>query len=162
MRFHEGASAEPAARSALDAQGRGQRPIVTVELEVQTVFDVVEMADSSRQRAVLSRALAEPGELTQGLCSPWQNDYRECACYYWAASRPDYVTVEPMPDGAGRGALSMQNDHAQEYIPDRGFGGAQPDKRLLNYDELFAAWEHHLQFVIGGKTQKPSDQRSDV
>jgi hypothetical protein len=41
--------------------------------------------------AVISRALAEPGELTQGLCSPWQNDFRECSCYYWAASRPDYV-----------------------------------------------------------------------
>jgi hypothetical protein len=60
-------------------------PVVTVELEVQTVFDVVEMAGAPRQRAVLSQVLAEPGELTQGLCSPWQNDYRECACYYWAA-----------------------------------------------------------------------------
>jgi hypothetical protein len=57
-------------------------PVVTVELEVQTVFDVFEMADGAHQRTVLSRVLAEPGELTLGLCSPWQNDYRECACYY--------------------------------------------------------------------------------
>ena len=137
-------------------------PVVTVELEVQTVFDVIEMADRSHQRAVLSRVLAEPGELTQGLCSPWQNDYRECACYYWAASRPDYVNVEPAPDGASRGALWMQKDHTQEYIPDRGFGGAQPDERLLNYDDLFAAWERHLQFVIGGKAQKPNDAESEA
>ena len=36
--------------------------------------------------------VAEPGQLTQSLCSPWQNDYRECACYYWAASRPATMT----------------------------------------------------------------------
>ena len=47
-----------------------------------------------RRRAAIALAeLPQPGELTQGLCSPWQNDYRECACYYWAASRPDYVNV---------------------------------------------------------------------
>jgi hypothetical protein len=137
-------------------------PVVTVELEVQTVFDVVEMAGAPRQRAVLSQVLAEPGELTQGLCSPWQNDYRECACYYWAASRPDYVNVEPTSDGTSRGALWMQKDHAHEYIPDRGFGGAQPDRRLLNYDDLFAAWERHLQFVIGGKAQNSSDKGLDA
>jgi hypothetical protein len=137
-------------------------PVVTVELEVQTVFDVIEMAGAPHQRAVLARVLAEPGELTQGLCSPWQNDYRECACYYWAASRPDYVNVEPALDGASRGALWMQKDHAHQYIPDSGFGGAQPDQRLLNYDDLFAAWERHLQFVIAGRTPKPSDSGLDA
>jgi hypothetical protein len=89
-------------------------------------------------------------------------DYRECACYYWAASRPDYVNVEPASDGASRGALWMQKDHAHEYIPDRGFGGAQPDQRLLSYDDLFAAWERHLQFVIGGKAQNSSDEGLDA
>ena len=49
--------------------------------------------------AVISTELAEPGELTQGLCSPWQNDFRECSCYYWASARPDYVNVEPAASG---------------------------------------------------------------
>ena len=44
--------------------------------------------------AFISRELAVPGELTQGLCSPWQNDFRECSCYYWASARPDFVNVE--------------------------------------------------------------------
>src|SRR3712207_8764033 len=44
---------------------------------------------------LIDESIAGPGELTQSLCSPWQNDYRECGCYYWAASRPDYVNVEP-------------------------------------------------------------------
>lgn len=135
-------------------------PVVTVEFEVQTLFDVVEMGGVSRQRAVLDRALAEPGELTQGLCSPWQNDYRECACYYWAASRPDYVNVEPTADGGSRGALWMQKDHSQDYIPDRGFGPPQPDERLLTYDDLFSAWERQLHFVIGGKVEEPHEPES--
>lgn len=32
---------------------------------------------------------AVPGELTQGLCSPWQYDFSICTCSYWAAQRPD-------------------------------------------------------------------------
>jgi hypothetical protein len=30
-----------------------------------------------------------PGELTQSLCSPWTQDFRDCACYYWASNHPD-------------------------------------------------------------------------
>ncbi|MDQ3897226.1 MAG: hypothetical protein M3326_08320 [Actinomycetota bacterium] len=29
------------------------------------------------------------GELTQSLCSPWQHDFRDCGCYYWASNHPD-------------------------------------------------------------------------
>jgi hypothetical protein len=36
----------------------------------------------------------EPGVLTQSLCSPWQWDFADCGCYYWAASRPDIVTSQ--------------------------------------------------------------------
>jgi hypothetical protein len=120
---------------------------VTVKLEVRRLFDVAQMADGLRQRLALARELAEPGELTQGLCSPWQNDYRECACYYWAASRPDFVNVEPGPDGASRGAMWMQKRHDPPYIPD-----TRVDPRLVSYDDLFAAWERHLRFVVGGRT----------
>ena len=52
---------------------------------------------------MIDEELARPGELTQSLCSPWQNDYRSAACYYWAASRPDYVNVEPTASGASIG-----------------------------------------------------------
>jgi len=120
---------------------------VTIKLEVRRLFDVEQMADGRRQRAALARELAEPGELTQGLCSPWQNDYRECACYYWAASRPDFVNVEPGPEGASRGAMWMQKRHEQPYIPD-----TRADPRLVSYDDLFAAWERQLRFVVGGRT----------
>ncbi len=32
-----------------------------------------------------------PGELTANLCSPWQWDFADCYCYYWASSKPDVV-----------------------------------------------------------------------
>jgi len=32
-----------------------------------------------------------PGELTQSLCSPWQHDFRDCDCTYWASNHPDIV-----------------------------------------------------------------------
>jgi hypothetical protein len=47
----------------------------------------------------------QPGELMQGLCSPWQHDFRDCYCHYWASNRSDLVfgdlyPGEPvLPDG---------------------------------------------------------------
>jgi hypothetical protein len=69
------------------------KPLLYRDLEVRRFFEVTDVAGQPTPQPVIARALANPGELTQGLCSPWQNDYRECACYYWAASRPDYVNV---------------------------------------------------------------------
>lgn len=40
----------------------------------------------------------QPGELVQSLCSPWQHDFRDCACMYWAANRPDVVFGQ-LPEG---------------------------------------------------------------
>src|SRR5205085_1668632 len=63
----------------------------TVTLRMRRIFGETEIDGRTETLAVLAEPLLQPGELSQGLCSPWQNDYRECACYYWAASRPDYV-----------------------------------------------------------------------
>ncbi|KKD02188.1 LodA/GoxA family CTQ-dependent oxidase, partial [Streptomyces sp. WM6386] len=34
----------------------------------------------------------EPGDLTRSLCAPWQYDFRDCGCFYWAASKPDVTS----------------------------------------------------------------------
>jgi len=96
--------------------------------------------------AVISQALAEAGELTQGLCSPWQNDYRECSCYYWAAARPDYVNVETAGNGLSTGDNWMQKERTGDYVPDD-----YRDSRLVMYDDLFQDWERWLRFQIGGR-----------
>jgi hypothetical protein len=96
--------------------------------------------------AVISRALADAGELTQGLCSPWQNDYRECSCYYWASARPDYVNVEPTAAGVSAGDNWFQKRRTGQYVADD-----YQDTRLVLYDDLFSDWERWLRIQIGGR-----------
>jgi Ferritin-like len=48
------------------------------------------------ETGVISSAY-KPGELLQGLCSPWQHDFRDCSCFYWAANHPDIVLGEAYP-----------------------------------------------------------------
>lgn len=100
------------------------------------------------ETAVISRYLAKAGELTQGLCSPWQNDFRECSCYYWSASRPDFVNVEPTQDGTSRGDNWFQKVRTGDYVPDD-----YVDSRLIGYDDLFLDWERALKFQIGGRDE---------
>ena len=111
---------------------------VTHDLTVRPFFE--------DDTAVISRVLAQAGELTQGLYSPWQNDYRECSCYYWASARPDFVNVEPTPAGASAGDNWLQKERTGAYIPDD-----YVDSRLVLYDDLFKDWEKWLRFAIGGK-----------
>jgi hypothetical protein len=120
----------------------------SVELEIRRFFD----GDTPS----ISRELLEPGDLTQSLCSPWQNDYRECACYYWASSRPDYVDVVDGPDGLSAGYNWMNYSRkpdapAEErvYLPDP--RADQPNPTWITYDQLFQEWQKVLTFIVGGK-----------
>ena len=114
----------------------------TVALRVRPLF--VRSAETSDVVPVVDEAVAEPGELTQSLCSPWQNDYRECGCYYWAASRPDYVNVETTAQGASVG----NNWLARNRLPKR---YDVPDQQQVGYDELFRNWQGLLRFVVEGR-----------
>lgn len=120
-------------------------------LELRSLFE--------RDSAVIARGLVEAGDLTQSLCSPWQNDYRECACYYWASSRPDFVDVAADGDGrsAGFNWMDRQLD-ANAPVEDRQY---KPDPRprtptdpvWITYDELFQRWQSLLQVIVGGKSE---------
>ena len=102
---------------------------------------------------VIDPDLVQPGELTQSLCSPWQTDYRECACYYWAASRPDYVNVELNERGVSTGKNWLDpSPESRDYIPDD-FGGS----RLINYQDLYREWQKLLRFVVAGKEVDPEN-----
>ncbi|MDE2454139.1 MAG: hypothetical protein KGL43_11150, partial [Burkholderiales bacterium] len=74
---------------------------------------VVELAGYRRRyttaQGVIDPSFA-PGELTQSMCNPWQHDFRDCACYYWASNHPDVVIGEAggasLPDGAPTGTTA--------------------------------------------------------
>jgi hypothetical protein len=130
------------------------QPMAEFDIELRPFFATSKLNGEFIKQPVISRELAPPGELTQSLCSPWQSDYRECACFYWAANRPDYVNVEAGPDGASTGNNWMQRDRTPEtpkvYLPD---DWMDPD--LVNYLDLYRHWEKSLRFVIGGKDEDP-------
>jgi hypothetical protein len=48
-------------------------------------------ADFLDEAGVIPADVAPAGGLTQSLCSPWQWDFADCGCHYWAASKPDVV-----------------------------------------------------------------------
>jgi hypothetical protein len=127
-----------------------------VDLKVRRIFDVSQV--DGQQMATISQSLIEPGELSQGLCSPWQNDYRECACYYWAASRPDYVNVVDGPDGVSRGDnwMAVERPAGGGYLLDD-----REDSSVWSYDQLFQNWQGFLKFVVGGSEAQDAEDRAD-
>lgn len=116
-----------------------KQPSISVDLTVRPFFHIA----SGAKTTVISEQIAKPGSLTQSLCSPWQNDYRECQCFYWAASRPDFVNVK---NGKGHNWLQRERSDTapREYI--RNLNNDQ----LLSYNELFQNWEKALKFIKGG------------
>ena len=123
---------------------KGKAGLLRVSLIVRPIFE--------RDSLSVSDDYLRPGELTQGLCSPWQHDYRECSCYYWPASRPDFVNATTDNTGTTRGDnwLSKQRNTGQYVLDDR------KDTRLLSYDDLFMDWERQLQFQIRGRDAEKS------
>ena len=120
----------------------GTETTEVVDLPVRPLFERSQAGDEPL--AVIDEALAQPGELTQSLCSPWQNDYRECGCYYWASSRPDYVNVET----TGQGSTVGNNWLAREREPKE---YDVEDARLVGYEDLFRDWQALLRFIVGGR-----------
>lgn len=110
----------------------------TVELPVRPMFVASEVTLS--QTAAIAEELAQPGELTQSLCSPWQNDYQECGCFYWAASRPDYVNLEQTAAGTIGSRWLAERTEPPTYTV-----------RDYTHQELFRGWETLLRFVVGGR-----------
>lgn len=115
-----------------------------VELRVNPIFVRSEVTNAPLP--LVEEAIARPGELTQSLCSPWQNDYRECACYYWAASRPDYVNIETTEQGPSIGNNWLaRNREPKRYDIE--------DSLQISYEELFRNWQGLLKFIVGGRDQ---------
>jgi hypothetical protein len=109
---------------------------------------------------VISTAF-EPGELTQSLCNPWQHDFRDCACYYWASNHPDVVLGQTegatIPGGDPKDAttaltyldwLRRDRTPAGEVAAPSTRTAARPDQ--IDHFEINQHWQT-LPFVIGGR-----------
>jgi len=65
------------------------------------------------EEGVINTELIEPGELQKTMCNPWQYDFRDCKCYYWAANRPDIAAGS---DGKEKYKKFMRKERDQKTI----------------------------------------------
>jgi hypothetical protein len=102
-----------------------------------------------------------PGELTQSMCNPWQHDFRDCACYYWASNHPDVVLGEgggkSDADGDPSGptlAVTWLDWLRRDRSPAGSVGApasrAAAREAQLDHFEINRRWQE-LSFVIGGR-----------
>jgi hypothetical protein len=68
-----------------------------VDGQVAWVVLIGQRASYLTADGVIDPELFEPGELTRTLCAPWQYDFRDCGCLYWASSKPDLVAAGSQP-----------------------------------------------------------------
>ncbi|WP_404953967.1 ferritin-like domain-containing protein [Streptomyces sp. 147326] len=88
-----------------------------------------------------------PGDLTRSLCAPWQYDFRECGCYYWAASKPD---ISASPDGRFH-PLNFQRSDRTLFPPKLdtpNYGDREGDE--LDHPALITNW-NVLPVVLNGR-----------
>ncbi len=123
--------------------------------EVQLAVMVGPRAKYLNEEGVIDPALIQPGELTQSLCSPWQWDFADCGCYYWAGSKPDIV--KPPLDDAYKDPLAAPSLRDQtlnfqrkrsEPVPDK--PGTTPDEwheNQMGQPDMVQHWET-LPFVV--------------
>ncbi len=60
----------------------------------------------------------EPGDLTRYMAIPWQADFNECSSqpigervlWWWPAQRPEFVYLEPQPQGGGLAAIPTPDE----------------------------------------------------
>ena len=118
-------------------------PEVEKKLKIRDLFS----HNGQSSQPVIGEEAALPGELTQSLCSPWQHDYRDCGCYYWAASRPDYVNVDA-ETGKGHNWMDTQRQTDAD-------GNPIYSDQNIEYEDIYQNWEQKetLKFQIDGKDE---------
>jgi hypothetical protein len=102
------------------------------------------------------------GELTESMCNPWQHDFRDCGCHYWASNHPDVVFGEVAPGEALPSGDSQDPQQASTYLDwirdDLSPAGAtSADNNVfanrphqLDHFEINLNWER-LRFVVEGR-----------
>jgi Ferritin-like len=86
---------------------------------------------------VIDPELLPPGEITRTMCSPWQWDFAECYCYYWASSKPDIV----MGLSGERQVLNFIRDRDAPEPPAPARDWASWQKGVMSNPDLVLGWE---------------------
>lgn len=104
-------------------------------------------------QGVIPYPMAMPGDLTASLCAPWQWDFADCGCHYWAANKPDIV-IGPGPDDKEQ-TLNFQRTRPPLNPPpalpvDPPTIYSQWTAGIMSQPQMISDWES-LPFVIAEK-----------
>ncbi|WP_030959091.1 ferritin-like domain-containing protein [Streptomyces sp. NRRL S-378] len=122
--------------------------------EVEVALLVADRARYLDDDGVIEPSAYLPGELTRSLCAPWQYDFRDCGCYYWAASKPD---VTSSADGSVPEVNFLRRDRSEPPAPDKSSDiGSQRTDLELTYGDLVRDW-NVLPVVLDDREQPEPD-----
>ncbi|WP_328787737.1 MULTISPECIES: ferritin-like domain-containing protein [unclassified Streptomyces] len=108
---------------------------------------VADRADYLTEDGVIDPAVYLPGDLTRSLCAPWQYDFRECGCFYWAASKPD---ISASHDGKFH-PLNFQRSNRTAVPPELDGPSYFPrNAQELDHPALITNW-NVLPVVLNGR-----------
>jgi hypothetical protein len=98
-----------------------------------------------------------PGDLTKTLCSPWQYDFRECGCFYWAANKPDLVSSK---DGSNPNLnfLRKKRNVEQTDLDITDIQNWYEHEEYEHNDLIEGAW-NDLPIVIDNKEQEQEQEQ---
>lgn len=95
---------------------------------------------------VINPDLFEPGDLSRSLCAPWQYDFTDCGCFYWASNKPDLVALEN--DGPQLYNWQRNERDGAERAPDEVLADPEGlltiggwNSRELSHVEIMNDWE---------------------
>lgn len=111
-------------------------------------------------KGVINPDLFEPGDLTRSLCAPWQYDFTDCGCWYWASNKPDMVAIKEggpqtfnfqrvrtgadAPEPPEHAPVVSAADWSEGRTTDAANNPLPPAERVprqLNHAELINDWE---------------------
>lgn len=114
----------------------------------------------ARARYLTDEGVIEPatmaaGDLTRSLCAPWQYDFADCGCFYWASNKPDVVSSPSQPEQVlnfqrrDRSAEADAAATAETWVLglQNGWDSA---RHILRHREMIERWAE-LPFVHAGR-----------
>jgi hypothetical protein len=111
-----------------------------------------ERAEYLTPEGVIDPTLIPPGDLTRSMCSPWQFDFTDCGCFFWASNKPDMVSSPEQPlqilnfrrrDRSGDAARTASDWALKD-------GGDWEGVNTLGHVDLINRFQD-LRFVFGGR-----------
>ena len=136
----------------VDLRTRRDRVVTSGASEFVLLFG--ERARFLTKEGVIDPRLVPAGDLTRSMCSPWQYDFADCGCFYWASNKPDLVSSAHQSEqllNFQRRDRSAKSDEAAR--PEDWMVKFAPDwdgPAIYSHTQLISQWTK-LDVVIDGK-----------